>query len=93
MKCPFVYTVQCYDFDEKNDDLESGIGICEHFKDAADILEIRFGNELIAIKHLELYEESTTIALPRNTFEEVVECLDANEVYQPKCDVKGELIL
>jgi hypothetical protein len=92
-KYPFTYTIQGYDFDEEDYYLENGVGICESFSDATSILEKRFGNDLIAIKHLELYADNTVIALPRITFEEVVECLEQDEVYQPKCDVEGELIL
>ena len=91
MKYPFTYTVQGYD--DESEYLESGVSICESFVDAADILEKRYGNELIAIKHLELYEDSTVITLPKGTFDEVVDCLNTNVVYQTKCDEKGVKII
>ena len=89
MKYPFTYTVQGYNYDEKHYYLENGIGICESFANAADILEKRYGNELIAIKHLELYEDDTVITLPKGTFDEVVDCLESNECFEIKCDEKG----
>ena len=89
MKYPFVYTVQGYNYDEKHYYLENGIGICEGFADAADILEKRFGSELIAIKHIELYEDDTVITLPKGTFDEVVDCLESDECFEIKCDEKG----
>lgn len=93
MKYPFVYTVQGYEHDEEHYYLESGIGICESFRDAADILEQRFGNELIAIKHIELYEDNTVIPLSERAFEEVIECLESDECFETKCDEKGVKIL
>ena len=59
MKYPFAYIVQGYNYDEEYYYLENGVGICESFTDAADIIEKYFGNELIAIKHIELYEDNT----------------------------------
>ena len=94
MKYPFTYTVQGYDYsDTEGYYLESGVGICESFTDAADILEKRYGNELIAIKHLELYEDSTVITLPKGTFDEVVDCLESDECFEVKCDEKGVKII
>lgn len=89
MKYPFVYTVQCYDFDEEYSYLQSGVGICESYKDAADIIEQRYGNNLIAIKHIKTYEDNTVITLPEKTFEKVVECLESEEWFETKCDEKG----
>lgn len=94
MKYPFTYTVQGYDYhDTEEYYLESGIGICESFKDAADILEQRYGNELIAIKHIELYEENTVITLPKGTFDEVVDCLESDECFEVKCNEKGNRVI
>lgn len=89
MNYPFVYTVQGYDFDAEQYYLENGVGVCESFKDAADILEQRFGNELIAIKHIELYEDNTVIPLSERVFEEVIECLTSHECFEIKCNEKG----
>lgn len=94
MKYPFTYTVQGYDYhDTEEYYLENGVGICESFTDAADILEKRYGNELIAIKHIELYEENTVITLPKSTFDEVVDCLKSDECFEVKCDEKGNKVM
>lgn len=94
MKYPFTYTVQGYDcHDTEEYYLENGVGICESFKDAADILEQRYGNELIAIKHIELYEENTVITLPKGTFDEVVDCLESDECFEVKCDERGNRVI
>ena len=92
MKYPFTYTVQGYDYsDTEGYYLESGVGICESFADAANMLEKRFGDELIAIKHIELYEENTVITLPKDTFDEVVDCLESDECFETKCNKKGNI--
>ena len=93
MKYPFAYTVQGYNYDEKHFYLENGIGICESFADAANILEKHFGDELNAIKHLELYEDNTVITLPKGTFDEVVDCLESDECFEIKCDEKGNRVI
>lgn len=89
-KYPFTYTVQGYDYNDTEEYyLESGIGLCESFADAADILEKRYRNELIAIKHIELYEDNTVITLPKDTFDKVVDCLESDECFEVECDEKG----
>ena len=89
MTYPFTYTVQIYDKDTEEYYLENGISLCDNFKDAADILEQYYGNALIAIKHLELFEESQVIALPKDTFDKVTEYLESYGDFAIKCDEKG----
>lgn len=93
MKYPFAYTVQGYNFDEGHYYLENGVGICESFTDAVDILEKHYGNELSVIKHLELYGDSTVITLPKDTFDEVVDRLESDERFGVKCNEKGVKII
>jgi hypothetical protein len=93
MKYPFAYVVQGYDYDEEAYYLENGVGVCESFKDAADILERRFGNELIVIKHIELYEYSSVIPLSPEVFKEAVDCLRSEKSLEIKCNEEGEKIL
>jgi len=94
MKYPFAYTIQGgYSYETEEYYLESGIGLCESFANAANILEKRYGNELIAIKHLELYEDSTVITLPKGTFDEVVDCLESDECFEVECDEKGVKVI
>lgn len=93
MKHPFVYTIQGYNHTDTEDFyLENGVGFCESFADAANILEKRYGNDLISIKHLELYEDSTVITLSKSTFDEVVDCLESSECFEIKCDSRGKEI-
>ena len=93
MKYPFTYTVQGYDYDTEKYYLESGVGLCESFADAANILEIRYGNELVAVKHLETFEEDSVIILPTETFEKVSDALDSCEYWSVPCDEKGVKII
>ena len=75
MKYPFTFTVLGYD--NKSEYLESGMGICESYADAAHILEKKYGDEIIAIKHMKLFEEDCVITLPTETLEEVLKVLNA----------------
>jgi hypothetical protein len=93
MKYPFAYTIQSYNYNEGHYYLDNGVGVCESFKDAVDILEQRYGNGLTAIKHLELYGDDTVITLPKGTFDEVVDCLESDECFEVKCDEKGVKII
>lgn len=92
-KYPFNFTVQCYDYETEKYYLESGVGICESFADAANILDERYKNELIAVKHLELFEEDSIVTLPTETFEKVSEALNAYECWGVPCDEKGAKII
>ena len=43
---------------------ESGMGFCDSFSEAAYIITERYGDDLICIKDLTLYEEDSVILLP-----------------------------
>ena len=88
-KYPFVYTVHIYDYDAEEYYLENGVGFCESFADAANILEKNYGANLIAVKHLKIYEFNNVITLPKGAFDEVVDCLESEECFEIKCDDKG----
>jgi hypothetical protein len=92
-KYPFTYTIQGYDYEDEKYYLESGIGICESFADAANILDNRYKSELIAVKHLELYEEDNVITLPTEVFEKTSEALNACECWCVPCNEKGVKII
>lgn len=91
MKYPFTFEVICYSKETYNDYKQRGVGFCEDFSDAAKIIERYYGVELIAIKHLELYEDSNLITLPKATYNDVVKCLESEEVFEETYDEKGEL--
>lgn len=92
MAYPFTYTVQIYDKDIEQYYLENGISLCDSYKDAADMLEQYYGSTLIAIKHLELFEESQVIILPKDTLDKITECLESYDDFAIKCDEKGRVI-
>ena len=88
-KYPFTYTIQGYDYETEKYYLESGVGICESFADAANILDKRYGSELIVIKHLKLFEEDSVIPLPTEAFEKASEALNAYECWCVPCNEEG----
>lgn len=85
---PFSFEVILYDeFDENNDYLlTSGMGFAHSYGDAADKIDKNFGNELVKIKHLELYEENDFLLLPREVIDKY-----ANDKYEYEipCDEDG----
>lgn len=52
---------------------ESGVSFCENWRDAMKILENYYGDELIEVKSLILYEENSTILLPRSVIKDYME--------------------
>ena len=89
MKYPFAYVAHCYDYDDEKNYLQRGIGFAESFANAAGIVEKHYGKELIAIKHLELYEDNNVITLPKDTYNDVVDCLESEEFFVANCDTWG----
>ena len=64
-KFPFSYTAHCFDqLENSGYYLESGMGFAESFGDAAEYIESYYGDELITIKELTLYEEAPLLVLP-----------------------------
>lgn len=87
MKCSFSYEVIL--FDGKNYYSESGMSFADNFSEAASILQDFYDSELMAIQHLELFEETSVIVLPRK----VVKNLEiSNESsFAIPCDARGNL--
>lgn len=71
---PFAFKVITYDDGEYKS--EFGMGLAESFSDAMKQLEGHFGEELMTIKHLELFEASSIISMPKDAAEEII-----NETY------------
>lgn len=67
---PFAYKVLNYD--EGKFSMNYGMGMCESFADAAERIESMYGDEMIAIKHLELFEEASLIPMPKAAVESIV---------------------
>ena len=89
-KYPFSFIIQGYSTlgNEPRNYLEHGVGFCETYADAAKQIEEFYGDELIAIKHIELYEERSLITLPKGSYEEMVDCLESYENVELECDAK-----
>lgn len=62
MKCSFSYEVIL--FDGNNYFSETGVSFADSYSEAASILEGFYQEDLMFIKHLELFEETPVITLP-----------------------------
>lgn len=66
---PFSYSAVCFtEIDPATGTskymCESGMGFCNSFADAVFIIAERYGDDLVCVKNLVLYEEDTVIPLP-----------------------------
>ena len=52
---------------------ESGVSFCESWRHAMEILERYYGDDLVEVKSLILYEENITIPLPRSVIKKYME--------------------
>jgi hypothetical protein len=72
-KYPFGYQVVAYMGDTFDSELpyilDSGMGICGSYADAMTQIEEYYGTDLVFIKYLELYAESSLIPMPMSTVE------------------------
>lgn len=69
---PFSYSAVYYSGTDSETDTskyacESGMSFCDSFAEAATIIAERYGDELVCIKDLTLYEEDSVILLPTET--------------------------
>lgn len=67
---PFSYEAVFYDEDDNEYRLEAGISLAENYTQAAQKIEDYYGDTLIIIKNLALYEESDIITLPKSVIAE-----------------------
>lgn len=90
-KFPFSYKVIYFDEFYNNPDFQynedCGMGLADSYADAAKQIEQYYGNDLVVIKELTLYEENSLIILD----EEVIKNY-ANEKYNitHPCNERGE---
>jgi len=92
MKYPFAYSVMIwtgYDNDENHYKYESGMSIAESFMGAVRILDEYYGDDLIAIKHLELFSDNTIILLPEHVIHDYAKTDFGFE--GETCDARGNL--
>ena len=82
-KYPFSFRVRGYNEDDETYYEQCGMGICSGYADAVHIIETRYGDELIAVKHLELYEEDDVIPMSYEIMRKiVVEYYDGEAMYE-----------
>lgn len=90
MRYPFSYEVIITDaYDTSNHYLkECGMGLAESFTEAMEYIEDYYGEELVAIKHLELYEAGDLIILSPK----VIKNYYKGKYSSIPCDADGNLI-
>ena len=89
MKYPFSYEIIIIDsFNTSNYLKECGMGLADNFTDAMEYIEDYYGEDLIAVKHLELFEESDLIILSPK----VIKNYAKGKYAGIPCDVNGDLI-
>lgn len=91
MTYPFAFKVLGYlsDGDDSYYYEQCGVSLCSGYADAAQILEKTYGDELITIKHLELFEDSPVIYMPKDMVNSLVKnyihgCESTEEVVSNK---------
>lgn len=94
---PFSFTVIIYDeYDEINKislyKRESGMGLAESYAVAMKQLEEYYGDDLIAVKHLELHEENGIILLPEHVIEDYARA-EGYYCQAPHCDAFGNPVV
>lgn len=67
---------------------ECGMGLAENFTNAMEYIEDYYGEDLIAVKHLELFEEGDLIILSPKVIKNYAE----GKYSSIPCDEKGNLI-
>ena len=87
MKSPFSYEVVYCGLEPKTYYRESGIGFAESYSHAANQIEEFYGTDLVAIHHLELYEENTLLPMSPG----LAQAICNSTSYKPsRCDVTGK---
>ena len=67
---PFSYEAVFYNEDDDEYRLETGMSLAENYTQAAQKVEDYYGDTLMIIKNLELYEENDIITLPKSVIVE-----------------------
>ena len=91
---PFGFTVVIHDeYDPKTHTStyrrESGMGLAQSYANAMEQLENYYGEDLIAVKHLELFADSSIILLPEHIIHEYA---NTDMGFKGEiCDARGNL--
>ena len=82
---PFSYEVILY-IDTNSYTLECGMGFAENFSDAAKQIEDYYGSDIVSIKDIYLFEDSSLMIMPRDFIKQY-----KNISYVPAtpCDADG----
>lgn len=88
MKSPFSYEVVYCGLESNTYYRESGVGFAESYSHAANQIEEFYGTDLIAIHHLELYEEGRLITMSPGLAQSICDGISESM----KCDVNGNYI-
>lgn len=88
MKYSFSYEVIL--FDGKKYYSESGMSFADNFSEAASILQDFYDSDLTAIQHLELFEETPVIVLPRKVVKDLE--ISNESSFAIPCDACGNLM-
>ena len=87
VKCyPYTFKVSIFSGDKYYTD--TGIGLCTGYGNAAEILEARYGEELVSINRLCLFEEDTVISVPEETLMMYEESQDNDEFFLVELEVE-----
>lgn len=92
-KFPFSYKVIWFDEFSDNPNFkynkDCGMGFADSYTDAARQIEDYYGNDLVTIKELTLYEENSLIILDENVIKKYAD--DKYNITHP-CDEKGNYL-
>ena len=90
MMYPFSYTIVRIDYVNENSYFrESGMGLAQSYADAMAIIENFYGDDLISVRKLELYEESPLIILPEQVTEDYAKASNDYDFPKVFCDANG----
>lgn len=90
MMYPFSYTVVYVDHDNENSYLrESGMGFAESYAHAMAIIEKCYDCDLISVRKLELYEDTSLIILPEQVTEDYAKASNNYDFPKVYCDANG----
>ena len=93
MRYPFSYTViVCDGLTDNKYNLESGMGIAKSYTNAMKQIENYYGEDLVEVKGLTLYEENRLIIVPKRVIQDYE--YDAENLCYPgvPCDIHGNIL-
>lgn len=86
----YPYTFKVSIFSDGKYYTDTGIGLCTGYGNAAEILEHRYGEELVSINRLCLFEEDTVISVPEETLILYENSQDMCEDFLVELEVENE---